>query len=263
MRIGNTELQPLTKNLLFINVLLYLATFIFKNKFNVDLSDFLAARFPLLVSFQPFQLLSHMFMHGSTMHLFFNMFGLFMFGNFLEKVIGTKKFALLYFISGFGAIGLDLLIRYYNYHELSETIASLKDQYPQLLDAKSYINTDIINRKGYLIEDTLKQVPRENVETIVDHWLGIIGSLVGASGCIYGLLAAFAYLFPNTELMLLFIPFPIKAKFFVPIMVGIDLFLGVNPIGGSNIAHFAHVGGALFGLLLVIFWNKYNKRDFY
>ena len=263
MRIGNTELQPLTKNLLFINILLYLATVILESRFGYSLSNLFAARFPLLNSFQPFQLLTHMFMHGSTMHLFFNMFGLFIFGNFLERVIGTKKFALLYFISGFGAIGLDLLIRYFNYHELSELLAVYKEQYPQLLSAKEYINLELLDRKGFLIEDSLKQLPRANVELIVGEWVNVVGSLVGASGCVYGLLAAFAYLFPNTELMLLFIPFPIKAKYFVPIMVGIDLFLGVNPIGGSNIAHFAHVGGALFGLLLVIFWNKYNKRDFY
>lgn len=258
MRIGNTELQPLTKNLLFINIILFVATYVFGFRFNIDLGEFLAGRFFLLQDFQPWQIITHMFMHGSTMHLFFNMFGLFMFGNFLERVLGTKKYAFLYFISGFGAFLLHTLNQYVNYVELQswvEQALSIKSDFP----TAAYL----INLSNDGINEYLRQTNGSISQGMVSNLENILPQVVGASGCIYGLLAAFAYLFPNTELMLLFIPFPIKAKYFVPIIVGIDLFLGVNPIQGNNIAHFAHVGGALFGLLLVIFWNKYNKRDFY
>jgi len=257
MRIGNTELQPLTKNILFINVIVFLATMVFDTR-GINLSEFLAGRFPLIDSFNPLQILSHMFMHASVMHIFFNMFMVFMFGNFLERVLGTKKFAILYFVSGFGALFMHFANQYYNYVELQGWVESARSIYPEFPAAH-----DLINMSTDAINQFLNRTNGEISTGIVANLNNILPRVVGASGCAYGVLAAFAYLFPNTELMLLFIPFPIKAKYFVPIMVGIDLFLGFNPIPGNNIAHFAHIGGALFGFLLVIFWNKYNKRDFY
>lgn len=240
MRIGNTELQPLSKFLLFANIGLFVVT-----QIQPELFDYLAAFFPEWRFFIPTQILTHMFMHGGLTHLFFNMFGLFIFGNFLERVVGTKKFALLYFVSGFGAYGLHVASQYYDFFQLQDYLASIDSG----VSASYYLNFT---------------APKELIGLLNSHgWSSIISPVVGASGCIYGLLVAFAYLFPNTELMLLFIPFPVKAKYFVPIMVGIDLFLGFNPMAADNIAHFAHIGGALFGFLLVIFWNKNNKKDFY
>lgn len=258
MRVGNTYLQPLTKNLLIINVLLYVATFVVNYRFNIDLGEFLAGRFYKMEGFYPFQILSHMFMHGSNLHLFFNMFGLFMFGNFLERILGSKKFAILYFVSGFGAFLVHTLNQYVNYVELISWIESAR-----LIVSDFPFADQLINMSRAEINQNLSMTNAEISKGMVENLENIIPSVVGASGCVYGLLAAFAYLFPNTELMLLFLPFPIKAKYFVPIMVGIDLFMGIGPIQGSNIAHFAHIGGAVFGLLIVIIWNKYNKRDFY
>jgi membrane associated rhomboid family serine protease len=154
-------------------------------------------------TFKSFQLVTHMFMHGSVGHIFFNMFGLYMFGRILESVIGSKKFFILYFLSGFGAAGLQLLAYYYQHAE---------------------------------------------------------GVMVGASGAIMGVTAAFAVLFPNVELMLIFLPVPIKAKYFVPIFLVIELFFGVANFRIDNIAHFAHVGGAIVGFVLVMFWKKNQYR---
>jgi membrane associated rhomboid family serine protease len=240
MRIGNTELQPLTKFLLFANIGFFVAT-----QIQPELFEYLAAFFPEWKYLIPTQILTHMFMHGGLSHIFFNMFGLFIFGNFLEGIIGTRKFALLYFISGFGAYGLHVASQYYDFYQLKDFLTA--------------------NQSGVTASYFLNFTPDEQLFSFLNShgWTSIISPVVGASGCIYGLLAAFAYLFPNTELMLLFIPFPVKAKFFVPVMVALDVFLGFNPIAADNIAHFAHIGGALFGFLLVIFWNKSNKKDFY
>ncbi|MDB4347449.1 rhomboid family intramembrane serine protease [Bacteroidia bacterium] len=240
MRIGNTELQPLTKFLLFANIAVFILV-----QMNSDLFIYLAAFFPGLDYFIPTQIITHMFMHGGVGHIFFNMFGLFIFGNFLERVLGSKKFGILYFVSGFGAYALHLASQYYDFYELNQYLAASSEPMTAAYFLKFV---------DYGVVDALLKSK---------GWTSILSPVVGASGCLYGLLAAFAYLFPNTELMLLFIPFPIKAKYFVPIMVGIDLFLGFNPVAMDNIAHFAHIGGALFGFLLVIFWNKYNKREFY
>lgn len=264
MRIGNTEIQPLTKNLLFINVILFLATQILGEKFGLDLYKYLAVRFPLVDGFLPTQLVSHMFMHGDFTHILFNMlFGVFMFGNTLEKFLGTKKYAILYFVSGFGAIALDFAIRYYHYFELSEIVALAKENYPSFPSAKSLVNTMIYNHEGYLSDPNLMQLPLEQAKLAAKSWEGIVGTLVGASGCIYGVLAAFGYLFPNQKMMLLFIPYPIAAKYFIPGILLMNLLFLVKPnLINSNIGYAAHIGGALFGFLLVIFWNRYNNKSF-
>ena len=160
--------------------------------------------------FNPVQLVTHMFMHWTIMHIFFNMFGLFLFGRVLESVIGSKKFFILYILSGLGAAFLQLGVFSLRY----------------------------------------------------DPATSVLAPMMGASGAIFGILAAFAVMFPNVELMLIFLPIPIKAKYFIPIYAAIELFMGIGNFSGDNIAHFAHLGGAIVGFILIKIW-KNNQFKMY
>jgi membrane associated rhomboid family serine protease len=159
-------------------------------------------------------------------HILFNMFALWMFGRVLENVWGPKRFLFFYLACGVGAAALHLGIQYLRAEQLLQAFQSGNE-----LDVKKYF--------------------------------GALAPALGASGAIMGLFAAFAYLFPNTELIFLFIPFPIKAKWMVLIMVGLDLFGGISNISGDNLAHFAHLGGAITGFIIVFIWNKTNRRTLY
>lgn len=193
--------------------------------------------------FMPHQLITHIFMHGSFAHLLFNMFALAMFGSTLEKVWGGKKFLIVYFVSAAGALVLQLLFNYYNYSSAMAGYSAVEIEQILTIAAEGRYFPDT---QGHLISA---------VNTVIYNDVG----MVGASGAIMGLLAAFAYLFPNTELMLIFLPIPVKAKYFIPFYMLVELFLGVNRFEWDNIAHFAHLGGAIAGFILVLIWNK--KRD--
>lgn len=235
------NLPEVVKNLLIINILMFLGIMVFP-----QYKDMLALHNIGSELFMPHQLVTHIFMHGNFTHLLFNMFALGMFGSSLEKVWGGKKFLIVYFVSAIGALILQLLFNYYNYS------SALQDFSPSQLDEIFEIASSGIyypDSQGYLLSA---------VNAVLMNDIG----MVGASGAIMGLLAAFAYLFPNTELMLIFLPIPIKAKYFIPFYMLVELFLGVNNFQWDNIAHFAHLGGAIAGFLLVYFWNK-NRDNFY
>jgi len=259
MRIGNIELLPVTKNLLFINVIMFLAALIVGPKLHFDFDANFAAYYPNTPNFEPYQILTHMFMHANFAHILFNMFGLFMFGNVLESYIGGKRFLLLYFAAGFGALGFHYLSQYYQFYQLQEQLDIARATLPNLPNAMAFLNLDITD-----MEALLNQMNPETGKK-AGHFTAslIFGRVVGASGAVYGLLAAYAYLFPNNKLVFIFIPYPVAAKYFVPAIIALDLFFGFNPNIGTGIAHFAHVGGAVIGFLMVIFWNRYNKKDFY
>lgn len=229
------SLPPATKNLLFINI----GMFIIASQFP-QLNQLLALHYFESPFFQPHQLVSHIFMHGGLAHLAFNMYALVMFGSIIEKTLGTKRFLILYFFSAIGAFLLHMGIIHF---ELASIPA-----------------------------DIIQQVKTEGADAIaegknyVDDYLGGInakfnGAMVGASGAIMGLFAAFAVLFPNLQLQIIFIPYPIRAKYFMPIYMMIELFLGVTNFEWDNIAHFAHIGGAIFGLILMFFWKSSIKRN--
>jgi len=175
-----------------------------------------------------------MFLHGGIGHLLFNMFALWMFGTVLETHISSKKFLLFYLICGLGAGILTQLTIPYSADQFAKSAAGVH--------AAALNNADI----SQIVEAYKAQY-----------------SMIGASGAIMGVMAAFAYLFPNTEMFIMFIPIPIKAKYVVPGFMLIDLFGGINPSAGDNIGHFAHLGGALVGFLLVLYWNKTNRKTFY
>ena len=188
--------------------------------------------------FHWWQLFSHLFMHGSIPHLFFNMFALYSFGAPLESYFGSNRFILFYFACGIGAGLLHMGVNYYEFHA----------------------GLDLLQSKGFEIEEARALLKKGMYDT---RWKEVLSRAVGASGAIYGILVAFGMLFPNAELMLMFLPIPIKAKYFIPILIALDLFSGVTGVSifGSNIAHFAHVGGALIGFVLMKLWQKRSFDD--
>lgn len=217
-----SNITPVVKNLLIINILVFFGATMLEASIGREvIMEWLAVYYPTSESFKPVQLVTYMFMHGSIMHIFFNMLGLFMFGPPIEYVWGPKRFLTYYFVTGFGALILDFAVKYYQ------------------------INYTDLNPFEYAV---ITETP-----------------MVGASGAIFGLLAAYGYLFPNNIIMPLFPPIPMKAKYFVIIFGAIELYTGISNMNSqsSNIAHFAHVGGALFGILMILYWNnggQFGKR---
>ncbi len=231
---GFGSIPPVVKNLLIINVLLLLATFGLGTAFRVNLIEELGLYFPASSNFHPYQIVTHMFMHGGWFHLFFNMFALWMFGRVLESVWGPKRFFLYYIVTGLGAAGLHLLVNYINYRSL---ISGLSQEEVRII-----------------VEQGRQMTRFPNVE-MRDLAVLLNTPTVGASGAVFGVLLGFGMLFPNTRLMLLFPPIPIKAKYLVIGYGALELYLGLTQ-PGSNIAHFAHLGGMVFGFFLIKYWNK-------
>ena len=220
------------KNLIIINVLMFLASLIFEP----TMTEYLAM-YPFSSElFRPYQIITHMFMHDTqnVFHIFFNMYALFMFGRDSELAMGAKKFLLFYFITGLGAVVLHQLA---GYLELQYAISRLSTDELALFEKGLTIKGDLNLNYVYTVMNT---------------------PAVGASGAVYGVLVAFGMLYPNRVLMLLFPPIPIKAKYFVLIMGVIELYLGFQNNG--NVAHFAHLGGALFGFLLINYWRSRGER---
>lgn len=232
---------PIVKNLIIINVLVFLAQITIGKQYNLterislypimpqQLHDILVQNniYDAYEKFYPYQIATHMFAHSPQMifHIVFNMFALWMFGRILENVWGPKRFLLFYLVCGVGAAACHLAIQYFRCEQLLQAVV-----------------TD---------------------NPAAAKMIGAVAPALGASGAIMGIFAAFAYLFPNTELYIMFIPVPVKAKWAVLGLTAIDLFGGVASFSGDNIAHFAHLGGAITGFILVFIWNKSNRRRFY
>lgn len=220
------NLTPVVKNLILLNILVFVACLIYGD----DLTNLLAMHYPANPEFKPWQIITHMFTHGGIFHILFNMYALYSFGAILEndRVLGSKRFAFLYLFSGLGAIAFHLAVQAFVVWQQTGSIFL------------SYEQATSSNQLASIY----------------------FSGLVGASGAIYGLLAAFGYLFPNAPLMFMFVPVPIKAKYMIPlVIIGFDIMFAQTGVG--NIAHTAHIGGAIFGFLLVLFWNKTNKETFY
>jgi membrane associated rhomboid family serine protease len=235
---GFAALPPVVKNLILINVLLLVATITAKSVFGYDITSILALYFPKSEMFKPLQILTHMFMHAGLWHLFFNMFALYMFGGILENVWGPKRFFIYYMVCGLGAALTHETVIAFQYNQLAKSIG------PENLQIVIDQATTLFKQgQGFTDPEMLKLQMLLNTPT------------VGASGAIFGVLLAFGVLFPNTQLMLLFPPIPIKAKYFVIGYGAIELYLAVTQ-PGSNIAHAAHLGGMLFGYILIRYWRK-------
>ena len=236
------------KVLIIINVLFFAGT--------MFIGDYTYKLFSLYFfqneNFGVWQIVTHMFMHGGFMHILFNMYALWAFGSPIEQMLGKGKFLFFYFSCGIGAAILHSLVNYYHvesgYNALVQAGMN-PDAIQQLLETGQY-STEILN-----------SVSKETLESM---FISFNTPAVGASGAIYGILVAFGMLFPNVELFLIFVPIPIKAKVFIPVLIGIDLFSGITgySIFGGGVAHFAHVGGALFGFIMMWYWkkNQFNQN---
>lgn len=247
MRQGITDA---VKHLLIINVLMFLGTYLVGNR--ELFYEWFALFFPQNPIFQPWQVLTHMFMHGNLTHILFNMFALWMFGTTVEQVFGMRKFIIFYLLCGFGAAIIQVAFLYFQFNTGLET----------LLDS-GFSQTDVVS----ILSDG--QYDKRWVSVLGDKFQGFVSAfnstMVGASGAIMGVLVAFGMLFPESKLMLIFLPIPIKAKYFIPAIIALDLFSGLTGqsiFSPSNTAYMAHVGGALTGFLLMYFWKK-NERDKY
>jgi membrane associated rhomboid family serine protease len=236
------NIPPVVKNLIIINVILLLASFVFSSAMGIHLNRVLGLYFFESAQFRPFQLVTHMFMHGGIAHLFFNMYALFLFGKVLEQVWGSKRFFIYYFFTGIGAA---LLHSFVNYIEIRSIISNLTPE--QIALVKSEGTAIFLQGKNYTHQAMSAYNLMLNIPT------------VGASGAVFGVLLAFGMYFPNTVLMLLIPPIPIKAKYFVMIYGAIELYLGFSQ-STSNIAHFAHLGGMLFGFILIKIWARRKDR---
>lgn len=238
---GFSLLPPVIKNLLIINGLFFLGRYTMMNLQGFDLNDTLGLYFPLSNQFKPFQIVTHMFMHGSISHIFFNMFALWMFGNAIENIWGPKKFLTYYIVTGLGASLIYTLVNVVEYNSLIASVdeATLK----------------MIKEEGFAVF--------QSGQNYADPTLGALnrilnGSVVGASGAVFGILLAFGMTFPNTRIYLYF-AIPIKAKYFV---IGYGLLELYNGIATSHdgIAHSAHLGGMIFGYFLIRYWNRNQFR---
>ncbi len=228
---GFQAIPPVIKNLIIINILIFLAQQTLGPRIDMEMTNMFALHDIRSFFFRPYQLITYMFLHGGWSHVLMNMFVLWMFGAILENYWGPKRFLTFYVVCGIGAAVLHLTVLY---REL----------------------TPVFNDLHNLPSDQAQ-------EYFQNPYYNLNSATLGASGAIFGCMAAFGYLFPNTEMLILPIPFPIKAKWLVLGYAAIELFAGVQPTAGDNVAHWAHLGGGLVGLLLVIYWNRNNKRTFY
>ena len=235
------QLTPVTKAIIFLNVGMFIFSLLLPS-----LNDYLAAYYPLSKNFKIWQIVTHMFMHGSLMHILFNMFTLLSFGPVLENVLGQKKFLVFYFICGLGAFIIFNIWNYVGIHQLSQTLID-----NGINPATIFQKADLQATQSYYL--SLDPTSKELFESLLTP-------MVGASGAIFGVIAAFSILFPNAELVFMFIPFPVKAKYLLPAIIGISLFLGFSQFEGDHIAHFAHIGGAAVGAAYIYFWKKGQYR---
>jgi membrane associated rhomboid family serine protease len=238
---GFLGMTPVVKNIIMINILMFIVYWAGTKFFNIELNSILGLYFPKSDNFKPIQILSHMFMHASFWHIFLNMYALFIFGQALENVWGPKRFLLYYLVCGLGAALVHESVIAFEYSKVINTISPDNLQIV-INDGTAYFN------KGQVFTDPSMQ----NLQLILNR------PTVGASGAVFGILLAFGVLFPNTQLMIIFPPIPIKAKYFVLIYGVIELFLAFSQ-PGSTIAHAAHLGGMLFGYLLIRYWRKTTK----
>ncbi|MFN8353505.1 MAG: rhomboid family intramembrane serine protease [Spirosomataceae bacterium] len=261
------NLTPVVRTLLLINVLV----FVLQSLFNNDLITYwFGLHYIKGPSFMPHQLLTHMFLHGGFGHLLSNMFGLFMFGPLLEYLWKPKRFLFFYLFTGIGA---GILYSAVNYYEVSKLQAATEVylQNPGYDGFVSFVNKYVkwFFTENYDFLESFRKNPTNQSyisesTSFVKQYFSQQENLpmVGASGAIFGILMAFGLLFPNTELMLLFFPFPIKAKYFVILYGGYELYAGIQRSAGDNVAHFAHIGGMLFAVILVRYWSS-QRNNFY
>jgi len=272
---GFGGLTPVVKNLLIINFLFFLATISMGKTFNLNLYEILGLRYFGSEKFMPYQFITYMFMHGGFMHIFFNMFALWMFGRVLEEVWGAKRFIFYYFFTGIGAAILHYAVFYYQMQPTISAVNSFlgnpdNESLLAFLNSENFKIISIEMQNNYLsfakfynatitVNETLAL--ESAVDFMAQYKKDYLNAplVVGASGAVFGILLAFGMLFPNT-LLYVYFAIPIKAKYFVIIYGALELYLGISNNPGDNVAHFAHLGGMIFGFILIKIWRKSTKR---
>ena len=248
------RISPTVKQLLIINIIFYFGSVL---SLNTDfIYSIFSLHFPENPDFKFWQLLTHMFMHGGIMHLGFNMFALWMFGSSIESIFGSKRFLFFYLTCGLGAAISQISFLYYSF----------------------YSNLDLLLSSGYDVESVLSILSQGKYNTSWESVLGpeglftfntsFLSTMVGASGAIMGVLVAFGMFFPESKLMLIFFPVPVKAKYFIPTIILLDLFSAITGqaiFSPSNTAYIAHIGGALTGFFIMYYWkrNQFNRNRWY
>lgn len=258
------RLTPIVRNLLLINVII----FVLQSVVQFDFVHLFGLRYIHAETFRPYQFLTHIFIHGSWLHLFSNMFALFIFGPLLERFWGSQRFLFFYLVTGLGAGLLYSAINYYEVNTLENQVEIyIADPSPEKFDAFVLENAEFAYQRLSGFIDQYYDNP--NAPSYVNESKQYITQvlktkenipMVGASGAIFGILMAFGLLFPNTELFLLFFPFPIKAKYFVLFYGLYELYAGFGRMPGDNVAHFAHLGGMLFAYILIKIWRDKRNR---
>ncbi len=263
-------LPPVVKNLLILNGIFFLATITFERVFHIDLVDVLGLHYFASEAFKPHQFITYMFMHGGFSHILFNMFALWMFGRVLENVWGGKKFLSYYLFTGVGAAILHYIIFYFQASPFLNAITVFQDN-PSIESLKIFINSQNFQLSSYemqnhfnVFRNEFNQVVNTNphkalqlgIDYMTQYRMDFLNQpvIIGASGAVFGILLAFGMLFPNS-LLYIYFAFPIKAKYFVIIYGLIELFSGFTNTD-SNVAHFAHLGGMIFGFFLLLYWKK-------
>jgi len=219
------SIPPVTRNIIIINIIAWIATLVFE-RIHIDFVGMFGLHYFQASEFRLYQLVTYMFLHGSLGHIFFNMFAVYMFGQMIENSWNTKRFLLFYLITGIGAGLVQECVWFFNLHDLSN--------YQFVSDPDSQITFPV----GEYLNNFIT---------------------IGASGAVFGILLAFGMMFPNVPLFIMFIPIPVKAKYFVIVYGIVELFLGIGNFGGDRIAHFAHLGGMLFGLIMILYWKRKRR----
>jgi membrane associated rhomboid family serine protease len=266
-------IPPVVKNLLIINAIVFLATSVLENQ-GIDLNEYFALYHWSSEKFGIWQFVTHIFMHANFMHLFSNMFALWMFGAILENHFGPKRFLSFYLMCGIGAAVFHLGVYSYELGVIKDAVAQFQLN-PTYKSFSSFLSQNHIsiydnygqqlyNLKSMWVDNPMDDSFARTASTLAGKYqLDYINQgTVGASGAVFGILFAFGYLFPNMLIYMYFF-FPLKAKYFVAIYALFELYAGVNQTAGDNVAHFAHLGGMLIAFIIIKIWNKTNRKHFY
>lgn len=239
-----SQIPPVTKNLIIINLIVWLAMFVLPGRLGAGLETFGGLHYFRASDFNPAQFITYMFMHDtrSFAHIFFNMFSLWMFGMALERTFGSARFLFYYVSCGIGAALIQELVWMLTWEDSIARLLARSNEALGVFEAKEYINSLLLSSQG---------------KEVVAGWTNVLIT-IGASGAIYGILLAFGMLFPDAPLYLFFIPVPIKAKWMVLGMGAIEILIGLSEAAGKTdgVAHFAHLGGMIFGFLIILYWKK-------
>lgn len=274
---GRWSITPAVKNLLIINVLVFLAANVFENSLGIDFNKTFGLHYYLAENFGVWQFVTFMFLHSGFSHVFFNMFAVYMFGRIIEQVWGTQRFLIYYFVTGIGSGIIQELALYFDINPFIVAVDNFLSD-PSTANLQQFINNEgaafssassvalssFINEYNSLCNTDLESATALARKFIIEYQAMFIEAhvTIGASGAVFGVLLAFGMLFPNMTIMLLIPPIPIKAKYFVLGYGLIELFQGVANFSYDNVAHWAHLGGMLFGFFLIRHWRKTGEMPY-